>query len=176
MDSAREAELARLKKLLAQEEAARREAAARADQLAERLKQEEARRNSGMVDPKQAMLNAVYFDYDRSDLRADQQSAMDDNVQRLKEYRPSDMVVVEGHSDTRGTFEYNLALGARRAFAVREYLINAGIDADRIITVSAGASMPADPGNDENAWAKSRRVELKRQSASQEQVSNASDR
>jgi peptidoglycan-associated lipoprotein len=74
----------------------------------------------------------------------------------LKKY-PSWIVTVEGHSDERGTAEYNLALGERRAVAVKTYLVSLGISPDRIRTVSYGKEFPFDPGHNEEAWSKNRR-------------------
>jgi peptidoglycan-associated lipoprotein len=73
---------------------------------------------------------------------------------------PSVIVQVEGHCDERGTQEYNLALGEKRALATREHLIKLGIPADRIITISYGEEMPAIQGGGESAWAQNRRCEF----------------
>ena len=75
----------------------------------------------------------------------------------LRKY-PSWVITIEGHSDERGTAEYNLALGERRAAAARTYLVSLGIPADRLKTVSYGKEFPFDPGHDEAAWAKNRRA------------------
>ena len=75
----------------------------------------------------------------------------------MKKY-PTWVITVEGHADERGTAEYNLALGERRAVAARTYLLSLGIAADRIKTVSYGKEFPFDPGHDESAWSKNRRA------------------
>ncbi len=79
------------------------------------------------------------------------------NAEVLKKY-PSWQVTIEGHCDERGTAEYNLALGERRAVSARTYLVSLGIPADRIKTVSYGKEFPFDPGHDESAWSKNRRA------------------
>jgi peptidoglycan-associated lipoprotein len=95
--------------------------------------------------------------YYSSDLSAANQKTLDDNATLLKRYT-SWAVTVEGHCDERGTAEYNLALGERRAIAARAYLVSLGIAADRLRTVSYGKEFPFDPGHDEAAWAKNRRA------------------
>ena len=82
---------------------------------------------------------------------------LDENAALLKRY-PSWTVTIEGHCDERGTAEYNLALGERRAVAARAYLVSLGISADRLRTVSYGKEFPFDPGHDEAAFAKNRRA------------------
>lgn len=98
-----------------------------------------------------------YFAYDKSVLSPDDLSALELHAQILR--RNSDRsVVVEGHCDERGTREYNLALGERRADAVRSFLLSAGVSGRQIETVSYGEEQPADPGHDEAAWARNRRA------------------
>jgi peptidoglycan-associated lipoprotein len=106
---------------------------------------------------KNSPLKPVYFELDSSDLSAANQKTLDDNAALLKRY-PSWTVTVEGHCDERGTAEYNLALGERRAIAARAYLVSLGIAADRLRTVSYGKEFPFDPGHDETAFAKNRRA------------------
>ena len=106
---------------------------------------------------KNSPLKPVYFELDSSELSAANQKALDDNAALLKRY-PSWAVTVEGHCDERGTAEYNLALGERRAIAARAYLVSLGIAADRLRTVSYGKEFPFDPGHDETAFSKNRRA------------------
>jgi peptidoglycan-associated lipoprotein len=106
---------------------------------------------------KNSPLKAVFFELDSSDLSAAGQKSLDDNAALMKRY-PSWTVTVEGHCDERGTAEYNLALGERRAIAARAYLVSLGIPADRVRTVSYGKEFPFDPGHDEAAWGKNRRA------------------
>jgi peptidoglycan-associated lipoprotein len=106
---------------------------------------------------KNSPLKPVYFELDSSDLSPVSQKALDENATLLKRY-PTWAVTVEGHCDERGTAEYNLALGERRAIAARAYLVSIGISADRLRTVSYGKEFPFDPGHDEGAFAKNRRA------------------
>jgi peptidoglycan-associated lipoprotein len=102
-------------------------------------------------------LKPVFFDYDSADISPVAQKALDENAVVLKRYTTW-AVTIEGHCDERGTAEYNLALGERRAVAARAYLVSLGIPADRLRTVSYGKEFPFDPGHDEGAWAKNRRA------------------
>jgi peptidoglycan-associated lipoprotein len=106
---------------------------------------------------KNSPLKPVYFELDSADLTAANQKALDENAALLKRY-PSWSVTIEGHCDERGTAEYNLALGERRAIAARAYLVSLGIAADRLRTVSYGKEFPFDPGHDEAAFTKNRRA------------------
>lgn len=101
----------------------------------------------------------IYFDFDRSVIRDDAKPGLEAVAAALK----ADMaakLVLEGHCDERGTTEYNLALGERRAAAAKRYLNNLGVAANRLSTLSYGEERPADPGHDGAAWAKNRRVEF----------------
>ena len=102
-------------------------------------------------------MRIVYFGYDSAELSAEARAALDANAAVLKKY-PAWTVTIEGHCDERGTAEYNLALGERRAAAAQAYLVALGIPASRIKTVSYGKEFPFDPGHDEAAWAKNRRA------------------
>jgi peptidoglycan-associated lipoprotein len=97
----------------------------------------------------------VYFDYDMYNIRADAAPLLDAQATWLKRY-PAVQVRIEGNADERGTQEYNLALGARRANAVREYLVAHGVSANRITTVSYGKERPIDTGAGEQAEAHNR--------------------
>jgi peptidoglycan-associated lipoprotein len=102
-------------------------------------------------------MRVAYFDYDSAELSAEARAALDANAAVLKKY-PTWTVTIEGHCDERGTAEYNLALGERRAVAAQSYLVALGIPASRVKTVSYGKEFPFDPGHDESAWAKNRRA------------------
>ena len=104
-------------------------------------------------------LEMVHFDFDKYNIREDQKSVLQDNAQWLKKWE-SVRILLEGHCDERGTEEYNLALGEKRAKSVRDYLLSLGIDGARLETISYGKSQPLDPGHNEEAWAKNRRVEF----------------
>ena len=102
-------------------------------------------------------MRVVYYGFDSAELSAEARTALDANAAVLKKY-PSWTVTIEGHCDERGTAEYNLALGERRAAAAQSYLVALGVPASRVKTVSYGKEFPFDPGHDEAAWAKNRRA------------------
>ncbi len=106
--------------------------------------------------PAASPLKDVFFDFDRSNIKDDQKAALSDDIAWLKS-NPSAKVTLEGHCDERGTVEYNLALGERRAKATKDYLIAAGIAADRVSTISYGKERPFVLGHDESAWKWNRR-------------------
>jgi peptidoglycan-associated lipoprotein len=99
----------------------------------------------------------VFYAYDQDTIDASGQAALNANAALMKKY-PTWIVTIEGHSDERGTAEYNLALGERRALAARNYLVSLGIPADRLRTVSYGKEFPFEPGHDETSWSKNRRA------------------
>lgn len=105
-------------------------------------------------------LQTVYFDFDRSDLRQDSRDMLTKNAQTLMKDLAGTKVRIEGHCDERGSDEYNLALGDRRAKAVAAYLVTLGIKQDRISTISFGKEKPAIQGSNETAWSKNRRAEF----------------
>ena len=100
--------------------------------------------------------NKVYFDFDSSALSADAKSTLNAQAAFLRS-NPSVRITVEGHADERGTREYNLALGDRRASAARDFLVAQGIDGARIKTISYGKERPEMVGSNDEAWAKNRR-------------------
>ena len=104
----------------------------------------------------------VYFDYDKSGIRADQKGRMETNASYLKD-TPGAMITIEGNCDERGTNEYNLALGDRRANSAKKYLVNLGVDASRLTTVSYGEEKPLNFGHDELAWSQNRRADFVQQ-------------
>lgn len=99
----------------------------------------------------------VFFDYDSAVLSPLATQTLDRQAAWLQQY-PDVSVTIEGHADERGTREYNLALGDRRANAVKNYLVALDLDPARVLTISYGEERPAEPGNDESAWAKNRRA------------------
>ncbi|HEU4430654.1 MAG TPA: peptidoglycan-associated lipoprotein Pal [Myxococcota bacterium] len=105
-----------------------------------------------------AELETVYFDYDQSVIRDDQRATLGTNAGTIKS-RNLSRFTIEGHCDERGSDEYNLALGERRANAVKQYLVDSGVSAT-IDTVSYGESRPAVQGSDESAWRMNRRAEF----------------
>lgn len=122
----------------------------RQDKLARELLFEEASRE----------LQPIYFDYDKSEIKAPAKVKLERAADWLKK-NPKVNCQVEGHCDERGTNEYNLALGERRALAARRYLVSLGINPDRIFTISYGEERPAVEGHDESAWKFNRRDEFK---------------
>jgi peptidoglycan-associated lipoprotein len=106
---------------------------------------------------KDSPLKPVYFALDSDVLDDLARKAMADNAEILKKY-PTWVVTIEGHCDERGTAEYNLALGDRRAIAAKNYMVTLGVPAERLRTVSYGNEFPFDPGHEESAWSKNRRA------------------
>jgi peptidoglycan-associated lipoprotein len=109
---------------------------------------------------KEADFRTVYFDFDKYNIRSDQKANLDKNAEILRK-NPDLVIKIEGHCDERGTVEYNLALGDKRANSVKDYLVNLGIPANRIEVISYGKERPVDPGHNEAAWAKNRRAEFR---------------
>jgi peptidoglycan-associated lipoprotein len=105
----------------------------------------------------------AYFDYDKSDIRGDAQSVLTQDATSLKSILadfPSSTIVIEGHCDERGSAEYNLGLGDRRATSARDFLVQLGVPADRLKTISYGKERPQCTESDESCWQKNRRVHL----------------
>jgi peptidoglycan-associated lipoprotein len=101
--------------------------------------------------------DTIYFDTDKFDIDAEDQASLRQQAQYLQQY-PNVRATVEGHADERGTREYNLALGERRANAAKNYLVSLGVGPDRISTVSYGKERPVALGSNEQAWARNRRA------------------
>ncbi len=109
-------------------------------------------------DPDTLRGNIVYFDFDKSLVKRSESAKVAAIAEYLKGH-PGYMLKVDGHADERGTEDYNRALGERRALSVRETLLNLGIPANSVVTATFGEDRPADPGHNEAAWSKNRRVE-----------------
>jgi peptidoglycan-associated lipoprotein len=116
---------------------------------------------SGLADKlnAQGILKEVLFDFDSADLGGEAKTILNDNAAQIRQHAPL-AVRIEGHCDERGTTEYNLALGDRRARAARDYIVSLGIPANRLRTISYGKERPVDPGHTEAAWAQNRRAEF----------------
>lgn len=112
----------------------------------------------GFVDVPQ--LRAVYFDFDKYDIRPDAARILRGNAAWVKA-RGTHLVLVEGHADERGTFEYNLALGDRRAASVKAFLVRQGVREDRITTISYGEGRPTCTGQMEECWSRNRRGQFR---------------
>lgn len=143
----------------AEEEAAR--AAERERAEAERLRAERERMQADPLEDETSPLSerVVYFEFDRSDIPSEQLNTLDAHARHLIE-NPNLRIRLEGHADERGSREYNIGLGDRRAQAVRRILLFQGVGNDQISTVSYGEERPAVEGHNEEAWAKNRRVEI----------------
>jgi len=107
----------------------------------------------------QGELQKIYFNFDSADLSEESRSILTRNAEYLSK-QSSVKVRIEGNCDERGSDDYNMALGERRAKGAKDYLVNLGIQSDRLTTISYGEEKPADPGHDEEAWAKNRRDEF----------------
>ena len=158
----------------AEEPVAEREKAAKlaAEQEAARIREEEAKKakekefEKSLVAKKEPgiagevfesrLLKDIHFDFDKYDILPEDAQILKENAALLMNY-PKVKVQVEGHCDERGTNEYNLALGERRANAAKKYLVSLGISTDRISSISYGEEKPLDTGHNEEAWAKNRR-------------------
>jgi len=104
-------------------------------------------------------LEDVHFDFDKYDIKPADADILQRDADWIKGHAGL-VIKIEGHCDERGTVEYNLALGERRAEAARNYLVSLGVDAGRLKTISYGKSKPVDSGNNEEAWAKNRRAHI----------------
>lgn len=105
---------------------------------------------------KQGLLGDIYFDFDKYELRPDARERLRKNADFMKEY-PEFTYGLEGHCDERGTNEYNLALGERRANAAKDYLTSLGVASSRVRTISYGEEKPFCMGHDESCWGRNRR-------------------
>ena len=110
-------------------------------------------------DSGEPIATVFYFDFDRSELQPRARTLLAGHARYLRDH-PRERITIEGHTDERGTREYNLALGERRAAAVRSYLQSLGVRSSQLSTVSYGEERPVDPGHTESAWAKNRRAVL----------------
>ena len=104
-----------------------------------------------------SLLKPIFFDFDKYDIRLADTEILKGNSALLKKF-PNVKIQIEGHCDERGTNEYNLALGERRANSTKKYLSSLGITSDRVSTISYGEEKPMDPGHNEEAWTKNRRA------------------
>ncbi len=105
-------------------------------------------------------LETVYFDFDKSSIRSESAGVLRNNAGVIKENADWGQLTIEGNTDERGSEEYNLALGERRAMAVKRYLVDLGVTESRLRTVSFGEAKPAVPGHDESAWRYNRRSDF----------------
>jgi len=132
-----------------EEIAAREKAKAKAEERRRRIEEEKAER-------REFLNEHVYFGFDDASLTKKARQILSEKAEWLRE-NPGVEATIEGHCDERGTKEYNMALGQRRAQSIKNYLVNAGIDESRLETISYGEERPVDPRSNEMAWAKNRR-------------------
>lgn len=104
-----------------------------------------------------SLLKDIHFDFDKYDIRPADAAVLKGHADLLKKYH-NVKVQIEGHCDERGTVEYNLALGERRANSTRNYLVSIGVSPERVSTISYGKERPLDPAHNETAWTKNRRA------------------
>ena len=160
-EAAKREETARREEAVRREEAAKREEAARREEAAKKEfeKSLTPKREPGVegVVFESSLLKDIHFDFDKYDIRPGDAAILKENAALLKKYT-NVKIQIEGHCDERGTNEYNLALGERRANSTKSYLNSLGISSDRISTISYGEEKPLDQGHDEEAWAKNRRA------------------
>lgn len=132
---------------------------------AQRLQEQEAMRKQEEMRMKekarmQFVNEDIYFNFDDATLNADARAVLKEKVSWLRE-NPNVSVLIEGHCDERGTEEYNIALGQRRAQSVKTFMVNAGVSASRLSTISYGEERPVDFSSNESAWAKNRRAHFR---------------
>ena len=147
------------------QEAKERELARIKEEEAKKLKEQElekslvAKKEQGIegVVYESKLFKDIHFEFDKYDIRREDEEILRENAAWLKK-NPKMKIQIEGHCDERGTAEYNLALGERRANTTKKYLLSLGISSDRISTISYGEEKPLDPGHNEEAWAKNRRA------------------
>jgi peptidoglycan-associated lipoprotein len=133
-----------------------------ADDAAARARAAEAerqRRAAELASMRTTLAEMIFFDYDRTEIRADSRAILDRKARVLRE-QPTVSLRIEGHADERGSTEYNLALGSRRADAVRAYLTGVGINASRVQTTTMGEARPLANGSGEANWSRNRRAEF----------------
>ncbi|MBI4161683.1 MAG: peptidoglycan-associated lipoprotein Pal [Acidobacteria bacterium] len=128
-------------------------------QQAEEIPEETAPRRAPEVEAMQGALQAIYFDFDRYNLKPEAIETLNQNLAWLRS-NPDFEILIEGHCDERGTEEYNLALGDRRANSARAFLVQNGLAPGQLRTVSFGEEKPLDPRHSEAAWSKNRRAEF----------------
>ncbi len=133
--------------------------AAEAERIRRAEAEEAARRAAALEDAREALTAMVFFDFDMAEIRSDARSVLRRKVEVLRA-SPAVRLRIEGHADERGSSEYNLALGSRRAEAVRQFFVDAGLSESRFEVRSYGEERPRERGGDERSWAQNRRDEF----------------
>lgn len=146
-------------------EQARRDSIARSQQESERVRRQRESDSLSTVAReteavKAMVVRAVHYDFDKADIRPGEDTQILDEKLRILQANPGLGIEIAGHADERGSDEYNLALGNRRAISAKQYFTTRGIDQSRISTRSMGEEQPADSGHTEDAWARNRRGEF----------------
>jgi peptidoglycan-associated lipoprotein len=156
----------------AKAEAVKKAEAAKQAEVAKAIEQQKAAAEANKIEPAKAAetpvaiaqaasgFETVYFDFDKADLRQDARNVLSKNAETMLKSKSAAKVKIEGHCDERGSAEYNLALGERRAKSVMQYMLTLGVQPERLSIVSYGKEKPAVQGNDEAAWGKNRRAEF----------------
>ena len=151
----------RIRDSIAAAERARRDSIARAEEARRRAREDSIARARAEMEAVRAMIaERIHFDYDRSNIRPGQDTQVLEQKLRILQANPALRIEIVGHCDERGSDEYNLALGQRRSLAAKQFLVDRGINGDRISVRSMGEEQPVDPGHDETAWAQNRRDEF----------------
>jgi len=133
---------------------------AKAEELSRQSMEEQAKQKEEAMSPAFIeKLKTIHFDYDKAEIKPEDRENLANNAETIKAH-PTVHVVIEGHCDERGTDEYNLALGERRARTAKKYLVSLGVNESNLSTMSYGVEKPVDPGHNEEAWAKNRRAEF----------------
>lgn len=140
-------------------EQARQDSIANAERMRREAAERERARAAELARARESLTEVVYFDYDSEQLTAEAENRLRTKAAILRA-NPSVELRVAGHADERGSTEYNLALGQRRAESVKNFIVGYGIDAGRVSTISYGEEQPAVQGDDESAWARNRRAEF----------------
>ena len=144
---------------IARQNLARQQETAKQHALAEKRRQEEAAKRQIIAARNLFMNENIYFDFDKSDLKPEAQEILKRKAEWLRN-NPGESIIVEGHCDERGTNDYNLALGDRRAQSAKNFLIDLGIAESRLTRISYGEERPADPQHNRKAWEKNRRAKF----------------
>ncbi|MDO9585323.1 MAG: peptidoglycan-associated lipoprotein Pal [Syntrophales bacterium] len=156
-DAKKRAEQDRAAREAALKAKAEKEAAVKEEATKEVAELKAAKETAAVTSKELYELADIHFDFDKFSLKDEERAILNEHAEWLNKNKDV-MIVIEGHCDERGTTEYNLALGERRASAAARFLVDMGIDAKRIRTISYGEELPLDPGHNEEAWAKNRRA------------------
>lgn len=151
----------RIRDSIAGAERARRDSIARAEEARRRAREDSIAASRAAGEAVRAMIaERVHFDYDRSNIRPGEDTRVLETKLRILQANPDLRIEIVGHCDERGSDEYNLALGQRRSVSAKQFLVDRGINPERVAVRSMGEEQPIDPGHTEDAWALNRRDEF----------------